>query len=42
MQKNANRKSVIHTQFKLLLFNFDFRYTIGIDLKTDGGVSHDK
>ncbi|MFS0875396.1 hypothetical protein [Solibacillus isronensis] len=42
MQKNTDIKLVIRAQFKLLLFNIDFRYTIGIDLKTDGGVSHDK
>lgn len=33
---------VIRFQFKLLLFNFNFRYTSDIDLKIDGGVSHDK
>lgn len=37
LQKKSIIKLVIRPQFKLLLFNFNLRYTIGIDLKTDGG-----
>ena len=37
-----NQKFVGLCQFELLLFHFVFSYTIDIDLKTDGGVSHDK